>query len=217
MWNVHELMVWLLLCTEYANTIISFYTRYFTRIKINTSELLVNKHLWCHNLTLYWGCLHLYSMSHQLRININFRNLAEFPKFFLLLCHPNLSKYLALAVYDIVQHCFHCTFKNAWYVNSFYYHRACNINLCTFLSFNYRHRTLATFGPATPTEHGWPLQYPYRVLAMTPIIPKIHVPFPYLGVITANSQNKNFDHTKWITLHLEKCFKHTQYSCMLGK
>jgi len=29
---------------------------------------------------------------------------------------------------------------------------------------------------------------PYRVLAMTPIIPKIHAPFPYLGVITAHTK-----------------------------
>jgi len=37
--------------------------------------------------------------------------------------------------------------------------------------------TLATFGSATPTKHGWPLQYPRRVLARTPIIPKIRAPF----------------------------------------
>ena len=55
----------------------------------------------------------------------------------------------------------------------------------------------ATFGPATPTKHGWPLQYPYSVLAMTPIITKIHAVFPYLGVIVIHTQNKNFDdHTK---------------------
>ena len=29
-------------------------------------------------------------------------------------------------------------------------------------------------------------------------------------------QNKHFDHTIWITLHQENCFKHAQYSCMLG-
>ena len=37
--------------------------------------------------------------------------------------------------------------------------------------------TLATFGPTTPTKHGWPLQYPYRVLAMTPKIPNFFVVF----------------------------------------
>ena len=51
--------------------------------------------------------------------------------------------------------------------------------------------TPATFGSATPTKHGWPLQYPYKVLAMTPIIPKIHAVFPYLGVIIVHTQNKN--------------------------
>ena len=52
---------------------------------------------------------------------------------------------------------------------------------------------------------------------MTPIILKIHAPFPYLGVITAHLQNKHFDHTMWTTLHQVKCYKHTQYSYMLGK
>ena len=56
--------------------------------------------------------------------------------------------------------------------------------------------TPATFGPATPTKYGWPLQYPNRVFAMTPIIQKIHAVFPYLGIIGVHMQNKNFDHTK---------------------
>ena len=56
--------------------------------------------------------------------------------------------------------------------------------------------TLATLGRTTPTKHEWPLQYPYRVLAMTQRIPKIFAVFPYLGVITTHMQNKNFDHTK---------------------
>ena len=52
--------------------------------------------------------------------------------------------------------------------------------------------TLAIFGPATPTKHGWSPQYPYRVLAITPIIPKIHAVFPFLGVITARGVGRNF-------------------------
>ena len=41
--------------------------------------------------------------------------------------------------------------------------------------------TPATFGPGIPTKHGWPLQSPYRVLAMTPIIPKIRTVFFIFG------------------------------------
>jgi len=58
------------------------------------------------------------------------------------------------------------------------------------------------------TEHGL-LQYPYKVLANTPTILKIHAPFLYLGIITAHSQNKHLDHT---TLHKGKGFQHTEHS-----
>ena len=56
--------------------------------------------------------------------------------------------------------------------------------------------TPATLGPTTPTKHGWPFQFLYRALAMTPKIPKIFAVFPYLGTIKTHKQNKNFDHTK---------------------
>jgi len=95
---------------------------------------------------------------------------------------PLSSKYQAVAVYDVIQHCFHYMFKNMRYGKLSF------IITILVMSVHVHFSDIsATFGLATPTKHGCPFQYPYRALTMTPIVLKIHVFFPYLGIITART------------------------------
>ena len=137
---------------------------------------------------------------------MNFRNFVHFapiPIFWIFLLHRHLNFWLSLYMtsFNIIS-ATRLKFEDG---NSSFIVTLHVISICVHFSASIIN-TLATFGPATPTKHEWSLQYPYRVLAMTPRILKIFEVFPYLGIITTHMQTKNFDYTNWITLHQEKCF-----------
>ena len=109
----------------------------------------------------------------SLIIDLNFKSLPLqiSEVFFLPYCHPNLSKYLALIVHDVLKplrDVIHQSWKIGKAIRPIFAEPVTFIVTVHAKSFHVHLNidTPATVGPATCTKHGWPFKYPYRVLTM---------------------------------------------------